>query len=221
MDFSNYKFRCSGLVHLMTNGRKKDELFGDTTKTYLRDIYIKETFNRERPDIKGPACAKGTMVESDSLSLVQEVTGKAYFKNQDRFENDFIQGTPDVILDDKIIDIKSSWTIWTFASVDEALAKKNYFYQVLGYMWLTGKKTGDLVYCLVNTPDELTEHELFKLSYSITDEEIDKLRINYAFDDIPAEKRMKQFSFEYDQVLVDELQTRIIAAREYLNKLSL
>lgn len=221
MYFSNYKFRCSGLAHLMTNGRKKDELFGETTKSYLREIFIQETFNRHKPDIKGPACTKGTMVESDSLDLVQQVTGQTYFKNLKQLENSFIKGTPDLIVRGRIIDIKSNWDIWTFASVNEELARKTYFYQILGYMWLSKKKAGDLIYCLVNTPAEITENELYKLSFKYGQDEVEKFRSNYIYDDIEPEKRMKRFSFTFDQSIVDDLKTRIMAAREYLNSLSL
>jgi len=59
VDFSNYKFRASGLVHLMTNSRSKSNSIGDTTKTYLRDIYIKEVFGREKVDVDNKYTKKG------------------------------------------------------------------------------------------------------------------------------------------------------------------
>ena len=52
VDFSNYKFRASGLVNLMTNSRTKSDPLGESTKTYLRDIFIKEVYGREKLDIK-------------------------------------------------------------------------------------------------------------------------------------------------------------------------
>lgn len=221
-DFSSYKFRCSGLRHLMTNGRKKDELFGDTTKTYLRDIFIKETYGRDRSYLtKSKYTDKGTMVESDSLDLIEAATGEKHFKNLKSLENDFIKGTPDVILSDKIIDIKSSWDIWTFASVDEKRAKADYYYQLLGYMWLTGTKTSELTYCLNNTPEMLIADEMCRLSFKIGEENTEQYRVNFVFDDIDPKVKIKTFRFDFNELLVDEIKARVLAARDYLSQLHL
>lgn len=221
MDFSNYKFRCSGLKNLMVNSRKKGEILSETSKTYLRDIFINETYGRIKPELKGPACTKGTMVESDTLDLIQQVAGLTYFKNSNHLENDFIKGTPDVILSDRVIDIKSSWDIWTFAAVNDEVAKHDYFYQILGYMWLTGKEVGELNYGLVNTPDMIINDQQYKLSFKFDEEEVKQFAKNYIFDDIDPKLRFKRFIFGYDLEAVEELKIRIVAAREYLNNLSL
>lgn len=231
IDFSNYKFRCSGLKHLMTSPTRSEIAKGETlskgTKTYLKEIYIKEVFGREKPEIGTGATKKGTMVESDSLDLVQNVIGQTYFKNNKHLENDFIKGTPDVICEDKIIDIKSNWDIWTFAAVDYKKARSDYYYQVFGYMWLAEKSKGELSYCLVNTPEQLIERELYKLSFTIPGlleggiETENELRKNYIYDDIDQKLRLKTFSFDFMQDEIDQLKSRIILARDYLNNLSL
>lgn len=161
------------------------------------------------------------MVESDSLDLIEAATGQKYFKNLQSVENDFIKGTPDVILVDKIIDIKSSWDIWTFASVDEKKAKGDYFYQLLGYMWLTGKPYAELAYCLNNTPEMLVADELYRLSWKVGEQNIEAYRINFEFGDIPANEKVKVFKFEFEPESVEEVKKRVIAAREYLSSLKL
>jgi hypothetical protein len=110
VDFSNYKFHCSSLGLLMPKSRVKSDPLSQTTKSFLNEIFIKEVFSREK-DISTPAMKKGTQVESDSISLVEKVTGKTLFKNNKQLENDYIVGTPDLRPgDDKIVkDIKSSW----------------------------------------------------------------------------------------------------------------
>lgn len=228
MDFSNYKFRCSGLHNLMVNGRCKSDPLSETTKAYLEELWVKEVFGREKLDKANKYTIKGVMVESDSLDLVATATGKTFFKNADHLENEFINGTPDIIVKankqpQSIIDIKSSWDIWTFLNVDEKFASKCYYYQLLGYMWLTGTKQAELMYCLVNTPEPIINDELYRLSFKIGDsEEVQAMaRKNYVFDDIDIKKRLKKFSFAYDQKLVDELKNRITAAREYMSRLEL
>lgn len=93
-------------------------------------------------------------------------------------------------------------------------------------MWLTEAKQGDLIYCLVNTPEEIIANELYKLSFRFpeigTSEEADaKYKRNYIFNDIEASKRMKKFTFQYDEKLVEELKEKIALARQYMSGLTL
>lgn len=224
IDFSTYRFRASSLPNLLTNGRSKDEVLSMTTKTYLRELWIKETFGREKFVIT-KYMTKGITVESDSLDLLQKATNVTYFKNKKKLENEFITGTPDVIETDFILDIKSSWDLWSFAGVDQDTAYKNYFGQLLGYMWLTGKKKSQLSYCLVNTPEVQIQNELYKLTMSgiidDTNEDQEKAKMSYLFDDIPADMRIKTYHFDFDEEVQSKLIERIGAAREYLSILSL
>lgn len=224
MNFNNYKFRCHALGNLLVNPKLKSEILSETTKTYLRELWIKEVYGRERY-IATKYMDKGIACESDSLDLVKTVTGKTHFKNQKELSNEYIAGIPDVIDTDVIIDIKSSWDLWTFSAVTEDKAKKDYFGQLLGYMWLTDKKISRLAYCLVNTPEDQISYELYKLKASgairdiIEDEE--KARINYIFDDIEPEKRIKLYEFAFDEEVQNKLITRIEASREFMKGLSL
>lgn len=231
IDFSTYTFRASSLPILMVNSRSKKELLSETAKAKLREIWIKEIFGRERFDVTSKYTEKGTMCEPDSMELVKKVTKKTYFKNPERFFNEFINGEPDIVINPgeknaQVKDIKTSWDIWTFNKVDEAYALKTYYYQLLGYMWLTGAQKAELLFCLVNTPEPILMEELRKLSYSIpeigTSDAIDaQYRVNYIFDDIEPKLRLKRFQIEYNQDDVDILQERLLAAREYLKGLSL
>lgn len=224
VDFSKYKFRSSALPYLMTNGRVKSDPLSETTKAYLREIWIAEVFGREKYDPKNKYMDKGIACESDSLDLVQKVTGKTHFKNKELLENEWIKGTPDI--KKPLIDIKTSWDIWTYAKVDMSLAEKTYYYQLLGYMWLTGEKVGSLIYCLVNTPEDIISDEAYKLSFkypelSDSQEAMDKFRINYIFDDIDPKLRTKEYTFTFDEEKIEALKERITASREFLGGLSL
>lgn len=228
MQFDKYKFRCSSLSKLMTKSRKKSDPLSQTTKTYLKELWIKEVFGREKIDWGTKYTNKGQIVESDSMDLVNSVTGDKFFKNRDELQNDWITGTPDIIVKEKgvpqsIIDIKSSWDLWTFASVDENKAKKDYFHQLLGYMWLTETKESGLMYCLVNTPEKIIDDELYKVSFITPDSDLaeELYRKNYIFDDIDPKLRIKKYIFKFDSELIEELKEKIKLSREYMNKLSL
>ncbi len=225
MDFSTYKFRCHGLGNLLVDPRSKTEPLSETTKTYLKELWIQEMFGREKI-ISTKYMAKGISCETDSVQLVEKVLNKTYFKNQKEFTNDLLAGIPDVIDSEFVLDIKTSWDIWTFAAVDEDSARKAYYGQLLGYMLLTGKTKAKLAYCLTNTPEDQISYEMYKLKVSgaikdDNEEEEAKARSNFIFDDIAQEKRVKIYDFEIDEEIVNKLTERIRLSREYMSTLSL
>jgi len=205
----------------MTASRKKDEPLSETTKSYLRDLYLREVWGREKSDMLGNKFTqKGIMCETDSIQLVENVTGNKYFKNLKTFKNNYLVGTPDII-SPVLIDIKTSWDLFTFSAVNEEKAKKDYYYQLLGYMFLTGQHASRLVYSLVNTPDDITNQELYKLSFNMPNGEHMKYKNNYIFDDIPESLKIKYYDFVYSQEEIEKLKLKIIDAREYLSHLTI
>lgn len=220
IDWSTYKFHCSALGNLMTKSRKAGEP-SETTKSYLRELWVKETFGREKIEMIGNKfTTKGIMCETDSIELFERVTGRTYFKNNKQLENDYIVGTPDLIKPD-LVDIKTSWDLYTFANVSMDKALKDYYYQLAGYMWLTGATDSILAYCLVNTPDILTNDELYRLSFKLPDDQTEQYRQNYVFDDIPEEMRVKIYPIFRDEAYIEAMQIAVVEARTYLATLTL
>lgn len=225
-NFNNYKFRASGLPLLMSPSRSKSDGLSETTKSYLEELWIKEIYAREKYDTKSKFTDKGIACESDSLELVTKVTGEVLFKNQNELSNEFITGSPDVIKAPRIKDIKTSWDIWTFQKVDKKYAEKEYFWQVQGYMWLTGVKLADVIFCLVNTPEDLIADELYKISFrhpefNESEELTKKFRQNFLFDDIDPKKRVKLFRFRSSQANIRKLKKQVKLARAYMNTITL
>lgn len=213
--FKNYRFRCSGLPKLMVEPRTKNGPLSETTKSYLRELWIREIYGRDRSfQTMTKYTQKGTMVESDSLDLYKKATRKTYFKNNVELKNRYITGTPDVIR--PLIDIKSSWDLWTFAAVTEKDALQTYYWQLLGYAWLTKQDKGTLVYALCNTPEILISDELYILSRKIATDNTDQYRKNFIFDDISPKERIKKFTVKFSKKDIDALRKKIIICREYM-----
>lgn len=171
VDFSNYKFRCSSLGHLLTEPRlKADKDAGNLSegcKTYLEKLHREELFGRSE-EIKSKYLDKGIQNEEKSFTLYSNLT-KDYsgsYKNTITFENDFIKGTPDNCKD-KILDIKSSWSLSSFPLYETKIENKLYIAQLQGYMALTGLDTAKLVYCLTDTPTKLINDELRRLDWKL------------------------------------------------------
>ena len=222
IDWYTYKFHCSSLSNLMVKSRKADEP-SETTKSFLRELWVQETFGRQKIEMIGNKyTTKGIMCETDSIELFERVTGKTYFKNNEQLENEYIVGTPDLKKPD-LVDIKTSWDLFTYAGVDEKKAMKDYYYQLAGYMWLTGEESATLAYCLVNTPDILANDELYRLSFKLPDDQTELYRHNYIYDDIPEDMRVKQYHIAPLDMegVIESMREATITARTYLAGLTL
>lgn len=231
IDWKTYKFRASSMDAIMTSSRSKTDPLSETAKARLVEIWVAEVYGRENYGAKNKYTDKGIQCESDGFDLIKQNTGQTYFKNQTTFKNDFIMGTPDIHVEKlRIKDTKLSWDLWSYVKATEDYAKKTYFYQGQSYMWLTNTKFVDFDFCLVNTPEETIEKELYKLSFSMPERQgngpeaeamLEKVRRNYIFDDIPADERMKEYTFEFDPEAIEAMKEKVKYAREYLATLKL
>lgn len=221
-----FKCRSSAIGKIMTSPKAKSETLSETSKDYLKQWYIEEKYGRIK-EIDSKFLQKGLQAEENSISLLNEFflkNGREIFlkKNPTFFENDFITGTPDLILSDEIFDIKTSWDLFTFPFFDKECENKAYYYQLQGYMALTGKKKASLCYCLVNTPENIIFEEARKISFKngtggeITDELEAEVRKNHTFDDIPLEERIRIFDIPRDEEIIDSIYAKVEECRTFL-----
>lgn len=221
------KFRCSGLGNLMVEPKLKSESLSETTKTYLREKYIFEKYQRSK-FVESKYMTKGTEVEEESLTLLSIVTRKLYNKNEKLLWNDWIIGTPDTYEGDTIenaitiIDIKSSWDIFTFFASKEEKLNKMYYWQLQGYMWLTGAKVAQLAYCLINTPTKLVDDEIRKVGYKFTEgtdeynKAIESIRKNSTYDDLSYKEKIHTITIDRNDDDIEKLKTKIEECRKYI-----
>lgn len=194
-----------------------------TTKSYLEQLHKEEVFGK-RDEIRSKYLDKGIQVEEQSITLYSEITDMLFVKNKERKSNDFITGEPDNT-QGKIRDIKSSWSLSTFPMHDDQLTNFDYYWQLQGYMELFDLEESELIYCLVDTPEELIQDEMRRTSWKMGYLELpkdleDEIRSNMTFSDIPKELRCKVFKVERDRIVMRQLEEQIIRCRMYLNNLS-
>ncbi len=176
---------------------------------------------------------KGNEVEDEAIKFLcnyKWLDENKYEKNTERYSNDFIAGTPDVIAVDAdgidIYDVKSSYDLWTFTGNILDKIDNLYYWQMQSYMWLTGAKRAYVVFCLLDTPFGIIEQEKKSLLYKmnvISEEspeyvkEALKLEFNMTFADIPANERILFFSIERSEDDILRIQHKVEKAREYLH----
>ena len=222
-------FRCHNAGALLTEPKLKSEAgqLSLTAKTMIEAMWLKNTFGY-REIVTTDAMTKGLRLEQESMALAQTVLGGAFrSKNRETFKNDFIIGTPDIILSDYVEDIKTCYNLRTFF---EAEPTKLYLTQAQCYMALTGRKSYRLIYCLVPNADDaiIKECERVAWQYGRDYENEDYIAHcsqikanNDCIAKIPIEQRVKVFEFEHDAEMVAKIYGQIEKARVYYETIKL
>ncbi len=245
-------FRASGTGLLMVEPKEKaareNGELSESTKTHLVDVFVSAKYGRNT-DIQSRATNKGLMVEEDSITSYSRQSKRFLKKNEIKFSNKYICGTPDLFASEdmstlhfeeisgvwqykglqelEVIDVKSSWDIYTFFRSANSTLNKRYYWQLQSYMALTGAKKATLAYCLINTPDALINDEKRKLmwkmnvisdtnpEYMVAGEELDRLM---TYDDIPLSEKVFTINIERNDEDILRLYKKIEKCREYMNK---
>lgn len=231
MNWNETLIRASSVGYLMTEPvTKADKEAGVLSKTaqkHLIEVYIAEKYGRKR-DIQTKQMKKGVEAEQDSIDLLSMYLKLPFSKNEERFKNDFITGLPDIINGDTIIDIKSSYDLWTFLGNIPDKLDNLYYWQMQSYMWLTGTKNATIAYCLVNTPESIIQQEkyyLLKKMDVISEEspefikEAMKIEFNMTFDDISINERILTFNVSRSEDDILRIENKVLKARTFLQEL--
>jgi hypothetical protein len=217
-------FRCSSLGKLMTDPRTKSETLSETAKSYIQDVFKERELGIYK-EFSSRYTDKGLEMEDEAIQFASEVLNWEFVvKNEVRFNNEWLTGEPDINTDNLLADIKCSWSGSTFPLFDETLKNKDYYWQLVGYMMLTGHETSELVYCLMNTPHQIVEDEVRRQHWKLNliDEDLDvrqAVQEMHNFDQIPNNLRVKRFIVQKDEAAQQKIKERVEIAREYYNQL--
>jgi len=193
-----FKIRASASGKIMTNARAKSELISETTKSYVKEYLISEIYGIKK-QINNKYLSKGIWLEDEAIDKAIEWLDIPFaLKNEKYFEDDFFCGTPDLILENEVLDIKCSWDAFTFPLFENEIPTKDYYYQLQVYMHLTGKRKSRLVYVLLNTPEELLYEE------------------KHSYDNMDKKYRIKTYEIEYSEDVIADLKERVTNIRNYI-----
>jgi len=193
-----------------------------TLKTYC-ETWFKEQLYKRRKEFSNKYTEKGLIVEDNSIDFYAEEKGFAMLlKNEDSFEDDFFTGTPDIILPNMVVDIKSSWDAFTFPLFDDKVPDA-YYWQAQVYMHLTGKHKFELAYILMDTPGHLIEKEAYyhcsNLGYDFDERTLNEFTDKMTFGKVENKLRMKTYQIEYDAEKIEFLKDRVLICRKYIKEL--
>lgn len=226
-------FRSSSAGDLLTEPKLKSDkdlgILSETAKSLVKKVWLYKQFGYTE-DVLTDEMLKGILCEQESMGLVQKVLkGEFRVAFKKNLSNDYITGTPDIVLqkEDYVEDIKSSFNLRTFV---DAEPNKLYETQAQCYMELTGKKHFRLIYCLVKTPESIITSQKTKWFYKFNCDSENEDYINVAMqidhnnnliDKLPLERRIKIFEFHHDKEYIARLYDKIDKAREFYKTLDL
>lgn len=221
----------------------------ETMYSYLQQVWRENRYDRVY-EFDSKYTEKGTVQEELAITLFSLHQNRMFKKNTEKIENEFITGTPDLFIGPSIqeakegFDTKCSWNLWSFPFPTDPL-NKNYYWQNMGYMALTGAEKWTTVFCLVNATQDLIDKEkknlYFKMGCPNEDNEnyieglirIEKDMIydydqfksdnpNYDLEckvwkwDIPMKERVIMFPVERDEAAIQKIYSRVQECREYV-----
>ena len=215
-----FKPRSSQLFKVMTKPKNKTDLISKTCQEYLQEYYLEKKYGIKK-EIQSRYIDKGNECEELSINLMSIYFNDVFEKNDVFFENDFITGTPDVIKDNIVYDVKTSWSALTFPFF-ETEPPKQYYYQAQSYLWLSNLSDFKLCYCLINTPEDIIQDEIRRFCWknNIIDcpSEIEsEIRENHIMNKIPLEKRIKLFEIKRNDLVIEDIKKQIEVCRKYIN----
>jgi hypothetical protein len=207
------KWHPSSIGKIMTNARSKSEVLSETAKSYIKSI-AKQDFYGYNIELNNKYIIKGIEQEQNSIDLVNAVRFTDYKKNKVRLETELMTGECDILLDDTIIDIKTSWSLETWPATVEDGDESLYEWQGRAYMYLYDRPSFELIYCMVST-DPQNDYGLLN--------QWDNMSL-HRVDHIDAAKRITVIRYERDIELELAMLERLRHASEfyvqYINKLN-
>lgn len=236
-DFSTTKFRASSWGNLLTEPKTKEEkaagILSVTAQKELIKIYNQVIYGRKK-DLVTKQMEKGILVEPESIKLFSMVEGELFFKNEEKLENDFFTGHPDVHNNDSIFtatqvhDVKSSWDIDTFMPKLIEGLDKCYEAQLNVYFDLVPTATsGSIAYCLVSAPENMVLDAQRKLLTSmdvVSEESPDfkkaaiELQKMMIYDDIDPRERVIKIPVQKNEELIQKMKDKVPILRTWLQK---
>ena len=212
----------------------------DTAKAFVRTVWLQYEKGVYK-NIKSKYLKKGIFNEEEAITLISDVDGIMYSKNDERRNNEDHTGECDVFKDlgvsKAIHDVKCSWDCDTFMN---SKLTTDYEWQGRIYMELWDADVFHLRYCLVDCPPHLIQKEKDNAKYEyfsqdMTDAELDlleksmepiydQIERNLIYSNNPAftkEERVKTFTIYRDKEKMKEMKEAVKLARIYYATLTL
>lgn len=203
--------------------KRDNPVLPEGAKTYCKD-WLSGQLLEYQTMMRNKYTDKGNIMEDEAIDFIADNLGYGFMiKNEVRKSDEWMEGECDIELKNEIIDVKNSWDASTFPLFEDKI-NSGYDWQLQGYMHLYDKEKAKLIYCLMDTPEHLIEKEArwYSLSQGFDDLEesvYKKFVKNLTYTNIDPKLRIKVYEIERRQEDIDNIKTRVLMCREYINEL--
>ena len=228
------KFRCSSLSKIMAGAS-----LTESAKKFICEAF--DSWERGvRYEFSSKETEKGTIMESEAITLVKNELVREcanlkekkeldnYQKNEINYKNEWLTGTPDVIyargkykfIDDiKCSFTRASWLYSVASILENREVNEDYYWQLQGYMMLTGAHEAYLVYCLMDTPQHIVNGLISKSTYNLDFLEAQKAAQNieklHEFGDF---ERVFRAKVQRDDKDIEKIKKRVEMANDWIER---
>jgi len=203
----------------------------------LKDIYLREKWGKRIINVSKdyvPGILNGSLAESASLGLICDLDGIQYKKHKDLIKNKYLKGIIDCYTGvsikkaEKVIDIKTCASMHSLvALIKDEEVKSAFYWQIMGYLAITGAEYGAIYHCVVDYHERIITDEINKFLHrtkglgfdgDYIDEQVQHIRFNLTFKEIPAEQRVVKFEVTRDEDAIKQIYEKVRFCRQWLNK---
>ncbi len=239
IDWNKVLFRASSWGNLMAEPKEKaakdrGEL-GLSCQKELLKIYRKVVYDWDEDDITTPAMEKGTLGQTESITMYSKVVGQLFIENNEHLTNGYFCGTPDLYLGksireaDMVDDMKNSYLLSNFIDKTVETVTPAQKCQLNCYYDLSGASGGNIVHTLISLPDEMFQKECQKLLWRMANngeiateyapeylEAVEKLKKKFIYEHIPIEERVFIQPVPKDEELIEKMKAKVPILRKWL-----
>lgn len=239
IDWNKVLFRASSWGNLMAEPKEKaakdrGEL-GLSCQKELLKIYRKVVYDWDEDDITTPAMEKGTLGQTESITMYSKVAGQLFIENNEHLTNGDFCGTPDLYLGksireaDMVDDMKNSYLLSNFIDKTVETVTPAQKCQLNCYYDLSGASGGNIVHTLISLPDEMFQKECQKLLWKMANngeiateyapeylEAVEKLKKKFIYEHIPIEERVFIQPVPKDEELIEKMKAKVPILRKWL-----
>lgn len=193
-------------------------------KTYIESVWYGQKFDFQK-QFTNKFVQKGNKVESRSIRELRKL-GIFATKNETYFENEYIKGTPDILMNapKATIDTKNVYYPDGLGFFENEPIN-DYIWQIHGYNFLTEREDGFIVKMLLNPPADILEREVWnywKAGHNDgrpTEQFIAEIEDYFNFEKLPIQDRVKFYQIKTTQNEIDIIKKWTDLAREYMAEL--
>lgn len=209
----------------------------DTTTTELAKLYSYEMYGKSKISKGNDSplqLEKGILGEPAAIKLLSQHDGVAYVKNEELFENKWFKGIPDIIVRNKkgkvkkVIDVKISYDLPSFLLTIMRKEDACNIFEIMGYMDLLGCEEGEIVHCLIDSPESMIAreekramqyYEDFAFEKELAIKRMEQRRNSMVFPEFITAQKIHRYPVTLNRLSIRDAKSKVTKVKKWIQEL--